>query len=407
MLKSFRYPGQMIVAISLFALFSTMIILGKYVGDWGRMWEILQVTLPNYIWGDLHTVLFPLNCYQHGDLDFASPRCRGWNNTYNYPLLWLQIFTALGITDSDTTSVAISFIAMVAGAFLFIFRKTTAREGLVASLAIISPPVLFGMQRANTEEIIFVMVTWACLIDDTRATIKVWLLRPLLIFSAALLKLYPAMLLVLFFLITDNKKERWVLAILSVLFAVYCFANLENIAFGLRTTMHGNYVAFGANVLPELITYGTPVRDFIVSTHHWMQAGVFATACAAVWHIGKKYAEKYAIISNSFDQNTNALCFTVGAAVIIFVFFVQGNNWSYRLLYLLLCLPQTLRWAASENMHLKNEGKILTVLILLSMWLGNFAPIIGECFTWVLCLKLCIVLRFRIPYLLAKRGWIA
>jgi hypothetical protein len=387
--------GVIIILVMLEAQLLGMLCMAAKGDDWGDIWAYLPVFSPHRIWGDLHAMLYPLSCYRHHNFDFESHVCRGGYAVFNYPSLWLRVWTALGISDADASMVALGMLGAFFCCCVFMFRNAEAIGGIFASLALVSPPVLFVVQRANCEELVFAMLATACFLYDCRYMV----MRCCgfgLVFAAALLKLYPAVVLVVLFAYARSVRERGILMAFMIAFMMYCVANFYEILFIIKVTVRGVYPAFGVNVLPEMGVFGADFHAFAVSHRLWVQTVLGVAAALAVAALRQWQRDKFARVAMAVAGDSKGLGFYMGAAVFVFMFFAQGHNWSYRLIFLIMCLPQALDWLDDGDVLLRKTGMALASAIVFSLWGSHFAPVMGEVLDWGLCIGLAAVMAAKL-----------
>jgi hypothetical protein len=106
--------------------------------------------------------------------------------------------------------------------------------------------------------------------------------------------------------------------------------------------------------------------------------------------------------------------FRMGASIYVGTFLL-GNNWDYRLAFLILLIPQLVEWWNSSHRVYRNLARTSTLLIFLSCWhlwittipLGtvfhfiadsqNFWFVVDELLNWILFLSLAYLLFASTP----------
>src|SRR5215469_10468564 len=247
--------------VRLAVLSAAMIIfLGSVILNWLhsatfyaalRFWGVHSpVTFPFL---DLRYLLAVTECAQKGANVYVFDPCDPLGRLFGYSPLWLRMSflpsqhwaVALGI------SLDILFLVVLA-AFP---PPKKALEALIFFLAIFSPPVVFALQRANVDVLIFIMLFGAAAIWMGRLSRRI--VTYSIIFIAGALKFYPLILLAL----AARERKRVCLTLMAVsgsllvAFAAYFFPELVQMV---PNIPRGGYFAvdmFGAKNLPNGILF--------------------------------------------------------------------------------------------------------------------------------------------------------
>jgi hypothetical protein len=95
---------------------------------------------------------------------------------------------------------------------------------------------------------------------------------------------------------------------------------------------------------------------------------------------------------------TGTLGFHIGSLVYLGTFLI-GNNFDYRLIFVLLTLPQLFSWTTSEDPRNKlAAAALLSVVVLL--WVGSlsrFVATLDELFSWATALLLFALIAASFP----------
>ncbi len=326
--------------------------------------------------------------------DLENPR-DPFARKFNLPKAWHGLFFT-GLTQADTNWLGVTF------GFLFFFGLLLFPEDFSISTAILlamlsfSPAVMLGVERGNVELVIFFLCA-LCIISVER--------RPLLasgiLMIAAMLKIFPVAGLAIFL---ENPKERFAkISSLSILvFIIYVLLTLDNFTRIFANTEKGVSLAYGMQVVPLWILDLTGSRT-------WM--GI-AALLASLVSIGIFYfALRASAKSTDFltQKRRNLHSFRLGASIYVSTFFL-GNNWDYRLIFLLFIVPQIMSWLESPLPQIRHPAFITLVAMILSMehllvsslWPGfpSVTLLLDEMANWVLFGLLIFLLSASAP------GWI-
>ncbi len=330
--------------------------------------------------------------------------CDPGQRPLNYPRIWL-LLEKTGINRSHTVflgfSLAVIFYMAVVG--LVIEKNPGIFSTVIWILALISPAVLLGVERGNNDLLIFVILAIAVtLLRQPRTEIRI--IAYLVMFLAALLKLYP----VLAVISSVREKPKLCLIIMIVFtagFLIYAGVTYDDIATLMKTTEHNANISYGSKVIFGLIDQmmtgnmaGFPRwDDRLVVLFSW--AAVVGVILLSFFYLmGKKSVSHY--------EGSHISSLRIGAGIYLGTF-LAGQNWDYRLIFLLFVLPQLLEWKSSG--HGGRIPVITIVLILLAMWseivvrwiqpavLQDLTAIAGEMVNWALFGVLSFILVNTLP----------
>lgn len=206
-------------------------------------------------------------------------------------------------------------------AALLLLRPRTRAEMLLHWLALCSPPILLGANRANLDLLIFAalaLVGWLL----TRPVRALRLLAPPVIAAMAGLKFYPLAAAAALPLAPSNRRENWFqlgfMAVLAVLLGLGLYDDVLRVR-ALITDMPVRLYTFGATV--GLTSGGRTT----------LLAGIVAALLLVFWW--RRAPEPPA----GLDRGA-VVWFGLGTATIVGCYFV-GLNFNYRLVFSLLQLP--------------------------------------------------------------------
>jgi hypothetical protein len=310
---------------------------------------------------DLRFFTSAWECVRRGvDVIPANP-CDPNARIFNYPRPWL-VPAPLGLGQDDTVRLGKLLVA----AFFASTFLAMGRPGLVGGLAwgaaLCSPAVMLGVERGNPDLVIFCVVVGGVLL--LRAGSAAWRVAGHgLLFLAAVLKLYP----VLAWGPVLRQRRRWLLlggGVLVVGFVVYALATLDDVRRIRRTAPREDAFAYGAPIL------GAEVGGTLV---------VLALGAALALVLIVLARRRGADVAG--DERRELDLFLAGAATFVGTF-AAGHNYNYRMVFLLLVLPQLLRWAGRGNAPLP-IAPVAAAAVVATLWLGTSLPILGVGDWWV------------------------
>ena len=371
--------GRRTLSLGTLAIIGVCLILMAIFG-YDVVWSALNIPVKNPHFADLRVLTGAAESMRLGfDPLYANPG-DPWNRELNHARIWQWIISTLSIDSSYTTPIGILLCVLYFGGALLLFKDVDNITSLVMLFAIFSPAALLGIERANFDLLIFFIVCMGVLAAQRSALISLALI---LIGSA--LKFFPIFAIILFI------RERLSYAIIlcvtaSILFLAYLLANLEDLPQILSSTDKGVTVlsygsrshSAGIELLPSFI----PAISLLLTAFLFFVSLNETHSCD----------EKPSINLDSFR----------GGAAIYLGTFMLGNNWSYRLIFLILTIPQLIHWIRSDNKAIRQIALTTTIAIFYSLWAIFFDPIpisgaLDELLNWVLLPLLFFLLLSSLP----------
>jgi hypothetical protein len=309
---------------------------------------------------------------------------------------WWLVSGSLGLTLQDTAWLGTLLLGLTLASTVLLLQPAGWRQGAGLLLVLVSPPLLFLVNRANHDLVVFVLMSLAlgCLRSGRR---PVRALAILLLAVSAVLKYFPLAAVVL---LLDARTRRefagWVL--LYGLVLVLAWPSLEE---ALRTaSSHTPAPAW-------LFAFGAPTffRNLGLASAAawgWLAAGLVLLAMAASWW---RSAARQAAPATG-EARTLEREFACGAVMIVGCF-LHGSSYLYKMVFALWLLPWL--WRATLDPHEERWRKATQSLLLAVLWfeggaalainLGVFTDLltpsvahrmiewtiqVGQLFTWAL-----------------------
>jgi hypothetical protein len=286
-------------------------------------------------------------CIRAGvDVVPANP-CDPLDRPLNYPRIWLAP-ADLGLGEGATAPLGAGLAVVFLAAVAAVAYRAQAWDGLVYAAALCSPSVLLGIERGNPDLLVFALVVAGVLL--LRAA-PVWarVAAHALLLFAALLKLYP----VLAWGPLLRQPRRWVvrgLGGVAAAFAVYVALTWDDVRSIQELAPRDVIFSYGAAILGDEVG-GTAVV-----------LGAVAVGAVSLLVLGRRLGLPPAEDSRELDL------LWAGAGVYVGTF-ALAHNYNYRLAFLLLTMPQLLRWSHQERPAAPFPALALTA-VLASLWLG-------------------------------------
>ena len=353
----------------------------------GREALLRSIGIPalRYSFGDLRVITAGWQCAQRAIDPLRSNPCDPEHRPMNYPRIWL-LPGKIGLDDRPTVAIGVLLGGLFLVSVLVVFGRTSPRGSPIALLAICSPPCLLILERANNDIVVFALVVLAIVLSERTLSVH-WALAPLAM--ASLLKLYPAVCLV--GLLWRRPSRAMVIGSAVTLgsFVVYLLLSWEDLRLVSRGTPRPTTTAYGSSVLPDILGSGGRAADRFGLA---LLVLVFVGGCA----LGRKLRGKLASVGAGVpDQQTSPTppsgpnqAFVLGTALYVGTY-ALGNNFDYRLVMLLLVIPQLLLWAREPTLAPFAWGALFAVIG--SLWLGRImlavspsVPPLDEVTNWML-----------------------
>jgi hypothetical protein len=313
-------------------------------------WDALGVPPVSPAFFDLRSVTSGWDCARQHLGEWPDNPCDPGGRPENYPRIWMAA-SILGLGEDDTYLIgSLIVIAFFSAAILVLPREAPLGQALVYGLALCSPAVMFGVERGNVDIALFGMVAAAGLV--MRRTRYGPTAASALILVAAILKLFP---IAAIGMLARLPRREAVIAVGSVggLFGVYAAATFRDIQTIERVLPQGDEYAYGLHI------FGGWLGRLTASGRMWDVALVVLAIVVAIALRGR--------LRHLGSGASRELDLFWAGAGIYGATFALGRSSDYRLVFLLLTIPQLALWAWSRR-----ALPIVTLCgILLTLWLPS------------------------------------
>jgi hypothetical protein len=334
-----------------------------------RSWGIVPFQFPFL---DISGWLAAWECARQGIDVISFDPCDLLYRGYGSSPLWLAAAgVPLGVGNTTAVGWGLDLAFIMSLSLLPPARRPL--ELTLVLVATISTMVVFALERANADILLFTLALAAVFLAEGRLAAR--LLGYCVALLAALLKYYPIMLLIMVF------RERITVFLIAALImagslAIFWTENNREIMRGLPTISSGRYDSdlFAAKNLPVLI--GLMVENAAAPSRFaevgWaFTGGLYGGLVGAALAICRRllrFAALRAAIAELPDSER--VLTVIGSAVIAGCFFA-GQSTGYRGIFLLLVMPGLLALSRSAVRGLRALCLGSAVVIVLLMW--------GEC----------------------------
>jgi hypothetical protein len=279
----------------------------------------------------------------------------------------------LGVDDTMAVGLILDVVFLVSLCLLPPPQRPL--ELLLIATATVSTMVVFALERANPDILMFLLALAASVLAECRTSVR--LIGYCFALVAALLKYYPIMVLIIVF-----RERLSIFRVVSLIIAgtlvVFWTQYHVEITRGLPNIASGRYDTdlFAAKNLPFMLgmvvgSFAEP-SPFAAPLGNIITFGLYAAlvaACVAICRRLLHFADLRAALASLPDRERVLL--VIGSAVIVGCFFA-GQSIGYRGVFFLLVMPGLLTMSRSPSRDVRNLGLRASVLIVLLMW--------AECF---------------------------
>jgi hypothetical protein len=394
-----------VVGLGLVGAAVALIALCQVVG-WDPTWRAFGVTPLHPPFFDMHVINDYAACAGKGVDPYAFHACNVDN--FNIPPTWLWLgFLGVDGSDSFWLSGAVTAAAMVI--MMLLHQGRSWYHGVVALAAMLSPSVMMAVERGNLDLLILALVGSAALIYQEKKVGRACGAIALLGLGIAL-KLFPMFCISL---AARFSKQTFIftcaLATLSVIYLDSAIKYVFLIHRNVPTTF--------------ILSYGYKAI-FLGVDHILSEAGLSPIGLADTWLPASTAAVVLicaAIVAVIIFRKRGEFCSVDGSAAgTAFLFgagiycgtYLLGTNFIYRLMFLLLCVPQLQDWqirSAQGNEMARTAELSLFGSVLGVLWLNGNANghsmflLLPQLLNWFLffCMAAVLMLNFL------DRAWLA
>jgi len=325
-----------------------MFFFHGYEPAW-ELWNIPTIT-PHF--ADARVITYGAESYRLGYDPMVENPAAPTGVLLNYPRIW-QLLYPLGLKESHTTALGLLVILSYLVGLCLVLPNAKNKTLLLVFAAVLSPAALMGVERANIDLLMFFIIA-SSIVAAQRSPLG----SALLVGAGFLLKLFP---LFAWFSLVKFGKSKFARYSLIALGAVllYSYATFRDLALISEGTPRGVFLSYGMNV-------------------YWMDlgevdaaAGTNAKVLAYLLLIVIAVIASYTLFDRdeSLEKQTEAMsldAFRAGAGIYLSTFLI-GNNWDYRLIFLIFTLPQLVLWSQRKD-FISKFSRVIIAAILISFW---------------------------------------
>jgi hypothetical protein len=269
-------------------------------------------------------------------------------------------------------------------------------------LIVFSPASMLLYERGNADLIVFFLCAMTLLATGYSAN---W--TAVLIIIGSIVKMFP--LFGITVLLKESKQKFWKLVLGCILFMiVYSLLTFQSQSAAWNTTMRGDGLSYGTFVfVTRFNDYFQLYFPGLYSYDQWRL--LFEILAVVLILLSVVPAVRGVQLPASDDRNLAA--FRMGASIFVGTFLL-GNNWDYRLAFLIFVIPQLAQWFYSVNKRHRTIAIGTMLAVILSCWHMVFLidipfipldneidrfVVFDELVNWLLLMGLAYLLAATIP----------
>jgi hypothetical protein len=386
--------GRLVLLFAIGAYLST-IALGRLQSGID-LWPLFGVPSGPSLFFDARNLTAAWECDRLGYDPLYENPCDPWARPLMYPRLWLLV-GAFGLGQSHTTALSVGLVAAMFLSFGLLVGRVPAGTGVVLALAACSPPIMLAVERANMDVALFSLIAmstivWGAFPGPARVV------SPLIVLVAAMAKIYPVFALPTFVMTRNRVASRVALLCLAqfAVYSVYSFRDLAQVA---TIATQGEHFSYGVRILPAHLYHS-------VGADHWAGPAALKQLLACVPFgviaVAIAFRVRRRRVSPRCETTVGTVslvAFHAGALIYLGTFAI-ANNFDYRLVFLLLTLPQLVEWARMPAHPMSSLASATLVGILVLLWVGSLSQWLNlwdELASWIVAGLLAAALAATVP----------
>lgn len=325
---------------------------------------------------------------------------------FNYPAFW-RLFFYTGITQTDTIWISVLMLALFFTGLLLFPKQLTTAQAAWMLVTIFSPASMLLYERGNTDLIVFficALIVWSTTYSTYGAAV--------LIAIGTIIKLFPFFGITVF--LKEQRRTFWlVVAGCFLVLAIYMVLAASSVNASWSLTMRGVEISYGANTLFR--RYELPMLDWLQTYFRPGTAEAvlrFVPILVAMLMLlfvairALKYPSRVDV-----GEVRHVAAFRIGASIYVGTYLL-GNNWDYRLAFLIFVVPQLAEWMSALPLEIRSAARLGMVCLILTCWhfIAWYSPVIGSNFVllettfildefinWTLMIALTYLLVVSLP----------
>ncbi len=373
-----KLSGRSLFILLLIAIGSGCFLLTYIMGN-NVMWSVWNIPTMTPHFADLRVFTGVITSIEAGyDPLFNNPG-DPWNRELNHPRIVQTIIVALGLREAHTTIIGVIMISLFLLSLIYSMNYYGKLTAIILIIVTFSPATMLGIERANNDLLIFAIVALTIILSRLSG-----LLASCTILLSATLKLFPIFSILIFL---RYQKSKFVIysILVSIIFVGYLYVNLDDLPQIFSSTQKGVTV----------FSYGSRSYSLDVELLVAMLPCFIVLIINAVFFLTAKYHD----LSQDHLASYNLDAFRVGAGIYIGTFFL-GNNWSYRLIFVIFTIPFLIECLKKPPLRVWSYVTLSSIIF--SFWSIRFDDIplsgaLDEVANWLMLSGLFWILLNSVP----------
>jgi hypothetical protein len=346
-----EHYGKLIL-IGVAMLMWLLIIVFFKIHGYRQTWELWGIKTESMAFMDFRLIPGSAESFRNGYEPSIENPFEPGGRIFNYPAFW-RLFFYTNITQNDTVWIGTLMIILFFIGVVLFPQNLSVSGAFWTLLIVFSPACMLLYERGNVDLFIF----FICVLIILATGYSAYLTAGLLVFGAVV-KIFPFFGIAV--LLRESKRRFTLLTLASASFVLlYSYLTFESQRAAWNTTMRGTEASYGTFVLlSRFASY------FQSSFQRWMIGlEVFAVVLILIAMIPAVRAAQRLLAS--YERNLTA--FRMGASIYMGTFLL-GNNWDYRLAFLILVIPQLTQWFYLENKTQRSVAIATMIGLVLACW---------------------------------------
>jgi hypothetical protein len=365
-----RFLLSGILIIYFIPIFLATSFFSNYPDSWNSrfIYPFVRTMLPPF--ADMRVITAGAECARLGYDVLVKNPCDPLQRLMNYPRIWLTP-AYWGLNQGHTVTLGVLFGCLFFVLTCVIIERLNYTESLFYALILCSPSIMLAIERGNCDLIIFILLALSLLMMKNQNLIYRSFAYGLVLF-AAILKLYP--IFVLTNLLKEKRKLFFFFFIsISTIFVVYVIATFKTLELISKATPRQIRDSYGSMVIFDVIYefsytfFDDNLAKLINITKPLLMVLSVVIVVLVAYLLAKCRKDSYQQ-GNAFEVG-KIDAFRLGASIYLGTFLI-GNNWDYRLIFLLFTIPQILVWIKSRA-SLASSSILTLIGVTLTTWLGR------------------------------------
>lgn len=330
--KKASNSGLIIILSLIFLLVFILFFSQFFYGSYQHLLNNYYCFKPgNTPFSDMRTTLRGIEAYAEGS-DPLLERAIVNGNNWCYPRTWF-LFSYLGVRENITNVISLVIIVLFYTLTILFIGKTNKTTAFFYGIILCSPPVVMGLERANVDILLYLLILGSVFILHTKPG---RIIAPILIIVSALLKLFPVFSVLM---VLREKKRTAILTFLVVSLTYVTYSVLEFHSLEIIYEQMGKPVdvaSFGLFELPKYlhISFFSDLNPILL----WLLAICILLMAVFLFLKNSRF------LLFEVEEGIKLDAFRAGAAIYLGVF-IFGYSFLYRMVFILLTLPQIIAWA--------------------------------------------------------------